>query len=99
MIINQLLPIDKQYPVFIQKVQEHGSCNSLISVKEAVVLSDEIQQMRRLFFQRRVYILPTKGLIDIPDTSLKRVIFLPSKQIRFSAKPHMRNDFYTFFVI
>ena len=69
MIINQFLIAVEQHSVFIKEIKEHCRRNPLVSVGEAVILSNEVQQIGRLFFQGRIYFLPSKGLIDVSDTA------------------------------
>ena len=66
-VVDQLPTVRKERAVLIQEVQEHRRGDALVSVGKAVVLRDEIQQVRRLFLQGGVHLLSAEGLVDIAD--------------------------------
>ena len=81
MIINALIAsIVKQHFVFVQKIQEDSRCDPLVAIGKAVILGHKIQQIRRLFLQGRICLLPRKGLIDVPNAALKGIVLFVSEQ-------------------
>ena len=76
MVVNQFAAICKQYSVFIEKIQEHSSGNSLVAVEKAVIFCNKIQKMCSLFFESGIQLLSAKRLIYITDAAFERVVFL-----------------------
>ena len=50
-----------------------------IPLKSLVILGHKIQQIRRLFLQGRICLLPRKGLIDVPNAALKGIVLFVSE--------------------
>ena len=46
--------------VALQEIEEQSGGDSLVAIREAVVLRHEIQQVRRLLLRRRIEVLPAK---------------------------------------
>ena len=46
--------------VALQEIEEQSGGDPLVAIREAVVLRDEIEQIRRLFLRRRIEVLAAK---------------------------------------
>ena len=62
--------------VVVHKPKEEGSCNAFVTVTEGMVLGDEIEQHGSLFFYTGVEVHTAKGLIDLTNGALERVVLL-----------------------
>ena len=68
--------------VIVEKPQEQRGSNALVAVAERVVLSDQVEQHSGFLLDAGIEILAIKGLINLPDAALERVVLLVAKQCR-----------------
>ena len=70
--------------VLVKEIEKYSSCNTLVSVTEAMIFGDEIKKIGRFFFKGRVNILTAETLVDI---GLSGNIWLVSFKISYLCLP------------
>ena len=61
--------------VLVKEIEKYSSCNTLVSVTEAMIFGDEIKKIGRFFFKGRVNILTAETLVDIADAAFEGIVF------------------------
>lgn len=84
--------------VLVKEIKEYGSCNTFVSVTEAVVLGDKIKEIGCFFFKGRVNIFTSKTLVDIADAAFERIVLFMSEQVGNCAKAHLTYQITAFFI-
>ena len=67
--------------VLVKEIEKYSSCNTLVSVTEAMIFGDEIKKIGRFFFKGRVNILTAETLVDIADAAFEGIVFFMSEQV------------------
>ena len=75
--------------VLVKEIEKYSSCNTLVSVTEAMIFGDEIKKIGRFFFKGRVNILTAETLVDIADAAFEGIVFFMSEQVGICAKAHL----------
>lgn len=61
--------------VLVKEIEKYSSCNTLVSVTEAMIFGDEIKKIGCFFFKGRVNILTAETLVDIADAAFEGIVF------------------------
>ena len=85
---NTLGAIDPQRIVHVQEIQEERGGDALVAVVERMVLHDEIQQVRGLFLESRVHLLPAEAMVDRRDARAEGVVLLDTEQVAVARELH-----------
>ena len=85
--------------VLVKEIEKYSSCNTLVSVTEAMIFGDEIKKIGRFFFKGRVNILTAETLVDIADAAFEGIVLYMSEQDGICAKAHLVYQTTAFFVI
>ena len=64
----------------VHEPKEQSCCNAFVTVTEGMVLGDEIEQHGGLLLYTGIEVHTAKGLIDLPDGALERVVLLVAEE-------------------
>lgn len=67
--------------VLVHEPEEERGCDALVAIAETVVLCHQVEKHGSLLLHRWVEVLTTKGLVDLPDGALERVVLLIGKRL------------------
>ena len=79
-IVDALLSIFEKHTIAVEEIEEHSCCYSLVTIKERMVLHNEVQQVSSLFLQAGIDFFSAKALVNVANSTFEGIVFLHTKR-------------------